>query len=134
MSYLAVLVAAIVYMALGALWYSPKAFGKIWVELAGLKPEDCTKEKAREGFAFASVCALGLGFVLLHFVRSTGTEGLWDGLKLGLRIGVGLLGFTTLPTYIFSNRPKRLFLIDVGYPATAILLMCGLLAAWPQDL
>ncbi len=39
-NYLAVLVAAIVGMVVGFIWYSPKVFGKMWMKLSGVNPKD----------------------------------------------------------------------------------------------
>lgn len=39
-NYLPIVVAAVVSMVLGGLWYSPLLFGKIWMNLQGLKMSD----------------------------------------------------------------------------------------------
>jgi len=44
-NYLAVFVAAIVYYAGGALWYSPALLGNPWMKAAGLDAEKLQAEK-----------------------------------------------------------------------------------------
>jgi hypothetical protein len=44
----AVLVSALAFWALGALWYSPVLFSKRWQKEVGFKEEDITKSKDLE--------------------------------------------------------------------------------------
>ena len=46
-NYLAVLVAAIVNMVVGALWYSPLLFGKAWMKLTGFNKKQLKKAKEK---------------------------------------------------------------------------------------
>ena len=46
-NFLAVLVATIVSMVLGALWYSPILFGKLWAKLSKFTEEDIEKAKKK---------------------------------------------------------------------------------------
>ena len=62
-NWLAVIVGAVAAFALGALWYSPKMFGKKWMEGVGLKVED-----AKMGAA--PMIAQGVGTFLLAWVIS----------------------------------------------------------------
>ena len=47
-NYLAVLVAAIVSMVIGGLWYSPLLFGNVWMKLSGITQKDVEKAKKKE--------------------------------------------------------------------------------------
>ena len=63
MNFIAILVAALVPMVLGFIWYHPKVFGTVWMQLTGM-----TEEKAQQGNMFLK---FGLSFVfsfLLAFV------------------------------------------------------------------
>lgn len=63
MNIIAILVAALVPMVLGFIWYHPKVFGTLWMQLTGM-----TEEKAQQGNMFLK---FGLSFVfsfLLAFV------------------------------------------------------------------
>lgn len=70
MNLLAVLVAALVPMALGFVWYNPKFLGKAWMEASGM-----TEEKAKNAnmalvfglsFVFALMFSFGLQFMAIH--------------------------------------------------------------------
>lgn len=67
---LAVLVAALIPMALGFVWYNPKFLGKAWMEATGM-----TEEKAKNAnmalvfglsFVFALMFSFGLQFMAIH--------------------------------------------------------------------
>src|SRR6478735_6587269 len=70
MNFLAILVAALVPMALGFIWYNPKFLGKAWMEASGM-----TEEKAKNAnmglvfglsFVFSFILAFGLQFMCIH--------------------------------------------------------------------
>ena len=46
-NYLAIVVSAIVYWVIGAFWFSPPLFGKIWMKGIGK-----TQEQLKEGFSY----------------------------------------------------------------------------------
>ena len=48
-NFLAVLVAAVVHMSLGALWFSPLLFGKQWLSVSNVTPEMMAASKAKGG-------------------------------------------------------------------------------------
>lgn len=55
MNFIAILVAALVPMVLGFIWYHPKVFGTVWMQLTGM-----TEEKAQQGNMFVK---FGLAFL-----------------------------------------------------------------------
>lgn len=66
MNIIAVLVAALVPMVMGFIWYNPKVFGNAWMQAAGL-----TDEKLKGGnMAVVFGVSLLLSFLLSFFVQS----------------------------------------------------------------
>lgn len=57
-NYLAVVVAAVVSMGLGAFWYSPLGFGKMWMNLSGITPQN------QQASLMVSLQDFGFGLVL----------------------------------------------------------------------
>ena len=41
----AVLIAAILYMFIGVIWYSKYLFGPLWIKLSGVRDADISKDK-----------------------------------------------------------------------------------------
>jgi len=56
LDYWTVVVAAVVNMGVGALWYSPMGFGKSWSKLIGKKMEDMRKN-AGPGYSITTIGA-----------------------------------------------------------------------------
>jgi hypothetical protein len=66
----AVIVAALIPMVMGFIWYNPKVFGKAWMAASGM-----TEEKAKSAnmalifglsFIFSFIFAFGLQFMVIH--------------------------------------------------------------------
>jgi hypothetical protein len=132
-NYPAVVVSAIAYWMLGALWYSPVLFARPFVALKGWTPEEvATLQAAGAGkevlAAFAG--SLVLAYVLAHFVKFTGAETASGGLQTGFLLWLGFVVTTNLETVLFEGRPLGLYLINNGYHFVGLLGMGALLAVW----
>ena len=131
-NYIAIVVAVLINMAAGALWYSPLLFAKPWMSQTGITREYMQEHKAEQyqGY-FASIFAsIIIVFTLALLVQLTFAETAWDGLVLGLFAGVGFVGTTQLTNYTFEAKSMSLYLINVGYPVLAFAGMGILLAVW----
>ena len=132
-NYPAVVVAAILYWALGALWYSPLLFASRFIALKGWTPEDIARIQAEGTAKLIAVALLGsliAAYVLAHFVNYVRARGVADGLKTGLWVCLGFIFTSNLETVIFEQRPLGLYLINNGYHLVGFLLMGALLATW----
>jgi hypothetical protein len=131
-NYLAVLVAAIVNMAIGALWYSPSLFGKRWMELVGIRPEDAERRAAgaRRAYSWTFVASLVMAYALARILWYAKIGSLGGGAAIGLLVWLGFVATTTGANYLFENRPCRLYKINVGYPLVSLVVMGALLGAW----
>jgi hypothetical protein len=126
-NWLAVVVATIAHMLLGFLWYS-LLFGKLWMELRGLK-----KEEIGNVSPTIYVIPMLLGFVsallLAIFLQLTAAASLSDALLIALL--ASLLVITKIGTnYVFENGKLGLFFITVGYHTASLLLMSVILFIW----
>jgi hypothetical protein len=127
-NFAALLVAALIQFALGALWYS-LFFAKPWMALTGH-----TKGEKPKGLAAAMassvVSALLLPFVLVHMVYWSGARSAGAGALVGF---LCWLGFVVVPFFaetIYERRPYKLFAINTGYWLCTILISGALLAVW----
>ncbi len=134
-NYPAVLVAAIIYWLLGALWYSPLLFANKFVEMMRWTPQDIAAiQAAGEGklIAVAFVSSLVLAYVLAHFIRFTHAENARDGFRTAFWLWLGFVVTSNLETVLFEKRPLGIYLISNGYHLVGFLLMGALLAAWKK--
>ncbi|HEY0751220.1 MAG TPA: DUF1761 domain-containing protein [Chitinophagaceae bacterium] len=126
-NWLAVLVAAIAYFAIGAIWYAP-LFGKKWVKYHRIDMNDPDAKKGVAGIMLTSflimfIVCIGLSILVvkmdLHLFLS--------GVKLGLLTGICFSAAAISITYVYLKKPVGLHMIDglyhvVGHVAAALIL------------
>ena len=127
-NYLAVLVAAVLYMGLGALWYGP-LWGKPWMAALGFTDED-VQGGSPLIYLLPMIFYLLASVVVAFLVNALGLTSIGEGMFLA---GLGYLGFL-LPSmgssYAFQGRSTQLFLIDSGYHLLGFLILGIVLTLW----
>ncbi|KZN46175.1 DUF1761 domain-containing protein [Pseudoalteromonas luteoviolacea] len=110
---IAVLLAALSSFLLGGIWYSPLLFQRTWLEGAGLTELDL--KAANHKIIF-------LGSFLLSIVASVAVATLVgkgssviDTMSFGLFIGILFVASSFGVSYLFEQRPLKLFLVNAGY-------------------
>jgi len=134
-NYPAVVVSAIAYWILGALWYSPLLFARPFIALMRWTPEQVAAAQAAGGakqIGVALLTSLLLAYVLAHFVKFTGAETAGTGVQTGFLLWLGFVATTNLETVMFESRPFGLYLINNGYHLVGMLGMGALLAVWKR--
>src|SRR6185295_5298502 len=132
-NWLAIIVAALAYYALGSIWFS-LLFGKQWMALNGI-PEP-TPEKKEEMKKLlmpmllkSLIMSLVLAFTIGLISMAIGVQRPITGVKLGLAISaIGIIPLVMADMYLM--KPTKLWFIDAGYHVVGIVLMSTILAAW----
>lgn len=131
-NYPAVLVGAVVIFLLGGVWYSKLLFAKPWMTLMG-KSEEEMKAKAGPmplNLLIAFLCGLVSAYVLAALLNHHEPVTLARGAKLGAVCWVGFTAAPTLATAVFSQIPKRLWLINTAYDLVSYVLAGMILGTW----
>jgi len=135
-NYLAVVVAAAASMIIGSLWYGP-IFGKIWMQLAGITPEQKEAAKARgmaKIFIIAFVGSLVMSNVLAHSLVFASAYYKIGGMQAGLMTGfwnwLGFVAPVILGSVLWEGKPWKLWVLNNGYYLIALLVMGMILALW----
>lgn len=128
MNVTAIIIAAVINMVVGALWYSSFAFGKQWMKLSGISQE-AMKKGAQKAYLMVFATALILSFVLSRFVSMAGAHTFNDGAIIGFWVWLGFVVTTNAADVIFVGKKMELFQLNMGYNLIALLLMGGALAA-----
>ncbi len=131
-NYLAVGVAALATIFIGALWYSPLLFHKLWVKAHGYSEEKVEELRKAAGRAFvvSLFCYVVMAFVLAVFVSYAGASTVLQGAFLGLLVWIGFLATLGLTANMFSEKPLSTYLLDAGYQLVYTVVMGVILAAW----
>ncbi len=127
-NWLAIIVATVTAFILGGAWYAKGLFGDAWMQDVGLTEEDANNANMPRTFGGAFVLQLIAAMTLASFL---GPESNWlSGVQTGLVIGVGFLATAYGVTYIFEQRPLRLFMINAGYNLVLLVIMGAIIGAW----
>ncbi|WP_339753603.1 DUF1761 domain-containing protein [uncultured Winogradskyella sp.] len=158
-NFLAILVAAVVPMVLGFLWYNPFLFGNVWMREAGM-----TEEKMKSGnmavifgvsFLLSILLAFFIQFLAIHqtgVVSLIGGDPAAEGVlpsyqafmadygndfrtfKHGALHGLLAGIFIVLPIIatngLFERKSWKLILINVGYWTVALTIMGAIVCGW----
>jgi len=128
----AVLVAAIAYFILGAIWYSKALFGTKWAQLVKLDVNNPDLKKGMgkmmiSTFVLISIVCIGLALVIrmINFDYNY-----FYGIKLGLLTGVAFATTAISIGYVYENKPANLYLINSGYHIVGHVIAATILVLW----
>ena len=122
-------VAVLVKIVVGALWYSPLLFLKEWQRLSGVSDE-AMKGGMAKGMATWIVGALLMSFVLAHAVFYAGAHGVGTGAAVGFFNWLGFILVVQLDDWAAARRPFKLLAINAGSNLVALLIMGAILGGW----
>ena len=127
-NYLAVLVAAVINMVVGAIWYSPVLFAKDWSKLTGRKANEMGDGSTSYVITFAG--ALLQAYILTHFVSYSGAVTAVEGAMTGFWLWLGFVAVVSAVHLVFEGRSWTLWRINAGYFLVVLLINGAILAAW----
>lgn len=140
MHYLPIIVAGLIPMALGFVWYHKAVFGQAWMDSLGFTEKDLESGNmgATMGLALLLSMLLSLSLKDIFFGVHGGEEALTaagdlnfgHGAFHGLLTAVMLAIPVLVTNGLFEKKGAKNLLINSGYWIVAISLMNGLLAAW----
>lgn len=123
-----ILLSILIFMLLGALWYSPLMFGRVRIESMGYRPEELLP--AGKAYVGAVLNAFVTVYVLALFVHHTGAGNAIEGVKIAFWAWLGFAATTRFSSVLWENLTAVLFLIHAGYQLLAMLIAGALLGAW----
>jgi archaellum biogenesis protein FlaJ (TadC family) len=133
-NYIAVLLAAISSMIVGAVWYAKPVFGNTWMRLSGITEEDTKKNPVLPlviTFLVSIVTALVLaGAATLAHDFYEGNF-LLDAILTGLILWAGFTAARLLTHDLFDRRPAKLTLLNMAHELVTILVMALIIGVWP---
>lgn len=134
----AVLVASIIHIVIGFVWYSPAFFGKAWIKLMGFNIDTVEGKTAWEKrekdmnktWILTVLGALILSYALAYFVGMFSAVTVVDALQIGFVAWLGFIATTSFIGTLFAGKSKELWAIDNCYPLISMLLMSILFVLW----
>jgi len=132
-NYWAVLVSALVFYAIGAVWYSPLLFAKAWQKATGVTQEKMASvNKGKMALTFISTFILSLlmACVTAHLSIRVESHTLHSGIMLGFWIWLGYVAVSMGINYLYEGKSFKLFCINAGYFFIGLLKMGAIMALW----
>jgi hypothetical protein len=128
----AVIVSAIAYWMLGAVWYGV-LFTNQFVSLMRLTPqqlEEMQKQVPAKEYSLAFLSGLIMSAVLGWLLSLIKPKTAIQAAGIAALLWCGFVLTTTLDTVLFESRPLGLYLINNGYHLFGLLLVGLILGSW----
>ncbi len=129
-NYWAVAVVWIIYMIIGAFWYSPVGFAKKWTKYTKIDILKIPTPIANKIISYVAVSALVQSFTLALLLNSIGVSTLSEGLIAGLVIWFGLVSATTVGVTFYSLRGWRFIWLNSAYFLIVMAIGSIIFAIW----
>jgi len=130
-NYPAVLVCAVVYWLLGALWYDV-LFAKQWMAFEQFTDAQTKSLGPVWPYVLALAFNLLIAWVLAQICIWRNANTAARGAAIGVLLWLGIVGPITFTTYMYEMRPKGLFAINEFYPLVGLCLMGAILGGWKK--
>ncbi len=134
-NYLAVIVAALVSMVLGFLWYAPFLFGKKWMatlpQETVKKIEEGNKKNMGPTIFLALVGSFATAYVLAYMLGSMSESIDWmRGAQVGFLMWLGFAFPFVLGGVLWEKKSWTSFWVNVPYYLVAFVVMGMIIGAW----
>ncbi len=130
LSWLAVIIAAVVKFVIGAVWYAPPVLGKRWQALIGL-----TQEQVSTGLVPALIVEIVgdvvMAYVLARLIIDYGAPTPQAGVLIGFMAWLGFLAPVYIAQIFYERRSVQLVAINLGYLLVSLGIM-GAIIGWMQ--
>ena len=130
---LAVLVSAIIGMVIGALWYSPLLFGKVWMNLSGFtdkKMQEMKKKGMAVPYILNFISTLILSYVLALFISASQAVTIMQGAIVGFFVWIGFMATLMLNSVLWEGKPVKLYILNIAYHLITVIIMSIILTVW----
>jgi hypothetical protein len=129
-NYWAVIVAWLINMFVGALWYSPAGFAKQWVKHTDVDIMKIPQEEATRILLFVASSALVQALTLAVILNSLQVTQAVNGLAVGLTVWLGFTAATTVGVTLYQRRGWRFLWLNASYFLLVMSVNSVILAIW----
>ncbi|MDP1678112.1 MAG: DUF1761 domain-containing protein [Bacteroidota bacterium] len=126
----AVIVAAILNMVVGAIWYGPMLFAKQWMAVNNINPEEMKNVNPMPMYAQSIVVTIVSYWVLAMAITITNAVTVSGGMSVAFWLWIGFIAPVQYTANLFSSKKILAFFLDTGYQLVTMLIAGGLLAVW----
>ena len=120
-NFLTVIAGGVIYMVIGALWYSPLLFGNMWLGFIGKKQEDIQADPTNYLYAFGA--ALVMSFFIALFADAVGADKLLEGAEVGALAWLGFVATSNLVYSTFEGPPYKVWALFIAYELVCMVII-----------
>lgn len=131
LNWLAVIVAAVAYFALGGIWYAQPVFGRAWARASGIEiPEG--EAPGASFYVFPALVCLVATIATAMLAEATGSDSVGNGIVLGLVVGVGYALAVSALGGVFDQKPNPGAWVAIvgGYHVVGLVIVGIIVSAW----
>ena len=129
-NYWAVAVVWLLYMIVGAFWYSPAGFAKHWTKYTGIDILKIPQDRATKILGFIVASALVQTLTLAVVIHSLEIVTAFNGLITGIVLWLGFTAATTVGVTLYSNRSWKFLWLNSSYFLVVMAIGSLILAIW----
>ena len=129
-NYLAVALVWLIYMIVGAYWYSPAGFSKQWAKHTGVDMMKLPQDSANRIISFVALSALIQAIALGVILNSLHVSSVVEGLVAVFVLWFGLVAATTVGTTLYSKRSWGFLWLNSSYFLLVMSIGAIILSLW----
>ena len=123
---ISIIVATIVSMFIGMVWYGP-LFGKVWMKLVGMSKKEI--EKAKKS-GMAGISTLLFVYVFSILLKNLAITDLLSGLLWAILLWLGFVCTTLLQPILWENKSPKLFFLNSFHKLVEIIFITLILVSF----
>ena len=129
-NYWSVLVVWILYMAVGAWWYSTAGFAKPWTKYTGIDILKIPQDQATKIIGWVAISALIQALSLAILFNSLAVESILHGVTIGLLVWFGFTAATTVGVTFYGKRGWRFLWLNSSYFLIVMIIASIIFSVW----
>jgi hypothetical protein len=130
LNFWAVVVAWLINIVIGALWYSPLAFARRWEKFTGIDIMKIPEKEATRAIGYVALSGLIQAFALAMVLNGLNVLSVQDGLLAGFVLWFGFTAATTIGVTFYSRRGWGYWWLNSSYFLVVMMLNSYLLTIW----
>ena len=130
-NYIAVVVATVVGMIIGAIYYHPSVVGKAWMASTGRTDEQLKANAGAMLWVVTTVITLLMATVLAAAISWSGEVTLGSGVLVGLVIWLGITLPVVTMTFLYEGRGYDAVAITLGHHLILMAVMGAVIGWFP---
>ena len=130
LNYVAILLVWILYLAVGAFWYSPAGFAKKWTELTGIDILKLPQKQANAAIMNVAMSAIFQVVALAVVLNSLDVTNITNAIAVGFLLWLGFTTATTVGVTFYSKRDWRFIWLNSSYFLVVMILGSVIFTLW----